>query len=168
MQRFWKRVRRWGLPPRMRGKGQTFLADDLRVGITPAYAGKRQGFRGAYYSTGDHPRVCGEKHAVPVSAIWSAGSPPRVRGKVTIPGAYSTTDGITPAYAGKSAGAASICVGVGDHPRVCGEKYACARASTSAMGSPPRVRGKAKRHARLLLPAGITPAYAGKSRATAA
>ena len=101
MQRFWKRVRRWGLPPRMRGKGQTFLADDLRVGITPAYAGKRQGFRGAYYSTGDHPRVCGEKHAVPVSAIWSAGSPPRVRGKVTIPGAYSTTDGITPAYAGK-------------------------------------------------------------------
>ena len=30
-------------------------------------------------------------------------------------------------------------------------------------GSPPRVRGKAKRHARLLLPAGITPAYAGKS-----
>ena len=31
-----------GSPPRMRGKGQALLADDLRVGITPACAGKRR------------------------------------------------------------------------------------------------------------------------------
>ena len=33
----WKR----GSPPRMRGKGQDFVAVDSRLGITPAYAGKR-------------------------------------------------------------------------------------------------------------------------------
>ncbi len=30
-----------GSPPRMRGKGQDFVAVDTRLGITPAYAGKR-------------------------------------------------------------------------------------------------------------------------------
>ena len=85
----------------MRGKGQTFLADDLRVGITPAYAGKRQGFRGAYYSTGDHPRVCGEKTRIPWSLLQYRGSPPRVRGKGVVHVFVPEKFRITPAYAGK-------------------------------------------------------------------
>ena len=32
--------------------------------------------------------------------------------------------GITPAYAGKSAGRRGVVHALGDHPRVCGEKYA--------------------------------------------
>ena len=50
-----------GSPPRMRGKvtsGMLFLAF---IGITPAYAGKRQMARKAGRTKPDHPRVCGEK-----------------------------------------------------------------------------------------------------------
>ena len=70
----------------------------------------------------DHPRVCGEKHAVPVSAIWSAGSPPRMRGKAASP--------------------AHDLMGWQDHPRVCGEKGSAVRVIYGELGSPPRMRGK--------------------------
>ena len=90
------------------------------------------------------------------------GSPPRVRGKVCSVVKSSCDFGITPACAGKRD---RWCCGawpLRDHPRVCGEKMVSMIPHRRSRGSPPRVRGKAKRHARLLLPAGITPAYAGK------
>ena len=91
-----------GSPPRMRGK--VFDADysRLRSGITPAYAGKSYTRTCYAYNVRDHPRVCGDKHAAPVSAIWSAGSPPRMRGKVGVGYSILHSVGITPAYAGKS------------------------------------------------------------------
>ena len=51
-----------GSPPRMRGKGvgAPHFAGDL--GITPAYAGKRDSIREDSFKMLDHPRVCGEKH----------------------------------------------------------------------------------------------------------
>ena len=71
-----------GSPPRVRGKADVVDGKRQVLGITPAYAGKRrppaQSTRGAR----DHPRVCGEKFALPVNAILKPGSPPRVRGKV--------------------------------------------------------------------------------------
>ena len=94
--------------------------------------------------------------------------------------------GITPAYAGKSDAACIHGAVVGDHPRVCGEKwpaalyeemergitpaYAGKRActavcSTNATGSPPRMRGKAFPQGVHVVVVGITPAYAGKSHA---
>ena len=53
-----------GSPPRMRGKGTSILQNLQRVGITPAYAGKRIFMNGTSLGTGDHPRVCGEKRTV--------------------------------------------------------------------------------------------------------
>ena len=71
------------------------------------------------------------------------GSPPRVRGKVTVNGQTLSDFRITPACAGKSAGIDPSVRDIGDHPRVCGEKY----------------------HIIILLDcsSGITPACAGKS-----
>ena len=40
MQKFWKRLRRWGSPPRVRGKEVGRLRRRFRQGITPACAGK--------------------------------------------------------------------------------------------------------------------------------
>ena len=45
----------------MRGKGQDFVAVDPRLGITPAYAGKRNETCRVDGLNRDHPRVCGEK-----------------------------------------------------------------------------------------------------------
>ena len=53
---------------------------------------------------------------------------------------------------------------MGDHPRLRGEKCFIRIASRISKGSPPLTRGKAVDHLRRDLLAGITPAYAGKSR----
>ena len=77
-----KRKHSKGSPPRMRGKGQDFVAVDPRLGITPAYAGKSTRDHVRKRLQGDHPRVCGEK-APPKDCIAAPiGSPPRMRGKV--------------------------------------------------------------------------------------
>ena len=71
-----------GSPPRMRGKvtptGKPFGV----VGITPAYAGKRETPSLGNLVNEDHPRVCGEKSAFGDSK--------------------DAMSRITPAYAGKS------------------------------------------------------------------
>ena len=152
-----------GSPPRVRGKGVVHILVPEPLGITPAYAGKRRNCPRILRSTRDHPRVCGEKHAVPVSAIWSAGSPPRVRGKASCILVSSSTVGITPAYAGKRCPCHSDTAGTWDHPRVCGEKMYGDECLPVNKGSPPRMRGKAMVCFFGLVSSGITPAYAGKS-----
>ena len=73
--------------------------------------------------------------------------------------------GITPAYAGKSSASSSSVHRSRDHPRVCGEKLPSLVMRWMSRGSPPRMRGKDCACHCLLLPYGITPAYAGKSYA---
>ena len=55
------RLKEVGSPPRMRGKVRTRRALGPSDGITPAYAGKRDGQVEDHGAVRDHPRVCGEK-----------------------------------------------------------------------------------------------------------
>ena len=50
---------------------------------------------------------------------------------------------------------------------MCGEKFFCARTSSCISGSPPRMRGKDGVNDSAQAVTGITPAYAGKSCASA-
>ena len=90
-----------GSPPRMRGKVAGLLKGRAEHGITPAYAGKSSTATRAARSTGDHPRVCGEKSKYRLQINWWLGSPPRVRGKAERPTGLLCAAGITPACAGK-------------------------------------------------------------------
>ena len=54
------RMRR-GSPPHMRGKGIVPCIQARFVGITPAYAGKRDWRCSSAERNWDHPRICGEK-----------------------------------------------------------------------------------------------------------
>ena len=72
-----------GSPPPMRGKAIRHAINFPEHRITPAYAGKSCGRRRNHDQHRDHPRLCGEKHALLIRL-------PR-------------SQGITPAYAGKSA-----------------------------------------------------------------
>ena len=135
----------------------------VRLGITPAYAGKRPTAKGCSSGSRDYPSVCGEKTPDASSTTKSIGSPPRMRGKAKRHVADDGMIGITPAYVGKSTCAPSLSDRRQDHPRVCGEKPDCDVWLYRCKGSPPRMRGKASCvwiFARLI---GITPAYAGKS-----
>ena len=131
-----------GSPPRMRGKGIQPCNQWVRVGITPAYAGKRAAPSGSSMASWDHPRVCGEKPWRSPAAPGTQGSPPRMRGKAASTASTSLKTGITPAYAGKSLGAARVAGTGQDHPRVCGEKAVAIIWWYSCTGSPPRMRGK--------------------------
>ena len=85
-----------------------------------------------------------------------------MRGKAALSGYDCTAGGITPAYAGKSADADSHKALGEDHPRLCGEKAKKARQTPEDRGSPPPMRGKARRMSKDVGRWRITPAYAGK------
>ena len=72
-------------------------------------------------------------------------------------------DRITPAYAGKTFTKYFTASFVPDHPRVCGENMKHCCELDDELGSPPRMRGKQRGCVNAPLPAGITPAYAGKT-----
>ena len=152
-----------GSPPRMRGKGSPRPAPLRCARITPAYAGKSEPRRLHEHQRKDHPRVCGEKALSPLSLYLVSGSPPRMRGKVSVFLRSEDPNGITPAYAGKRVIYGAIRHRRWDHPRVCGEKRHTLPRSITRAGSPPRMRGKVGNLSFARRGFGITPAYAGKS-----
>ena len=110
--------------------------------ITPAWAGKRCRYGVCAHRGRDHPRVGGEKLQVRPCGRVCQGSPPRGRGKVAGQTMRQSMPRITPAWAGKSRRSGRCSSGTGDHPRVGGEKIGNGPADESAVGSPPRGRGK--------------------------
>ena len=152
-----------GSPPRVRGKVKVVQGKNGMFRITPACAGKRLQRCLQFWSTRDHPRVCGEKLRSAMSALLVMGSPPRVRGKDSVCNESAPLVGITPAYAGKSLSVPTHGSRPGDHPRVCGEKLPIQPLIGLLVGSPPRVRGKGGFGFPVGLSLGITPACAGKS-----
>ena len=127
--------------------------------------GKATGSSCVKLNSQDHPRVCGEKPERKAPRRPRLGSPPRMRGKETDSRRQCCSAGITPAYAGKRT---LFCLAGRrnrDHPRVCGEKCSDHIDKGMIEGSPPRMRGKDRQTNALAFDIGITPAYAGKSRA---
>ena len=131
-----------GSPPRARGKGPVSPAKRLANRITPACAGKSVFVQITELLIVDHPRVHGEKRAFGKNIAHKLGSPPRVRGKVTLEPEDAMQVRITPACAGKSSLGKDCKYRYKDHPRVCGEKWREPPPSAQSVGSPPRVRGK--------------------------
>ena len=126
----------------MRGKGD---ADSIAVflcRITPAYAGKSFRKTAVRHAIKDHPRLCGEKLQDTADFTHVAGSPPPMRGKGQNSTVFVESEGITPAYAGKSSRCATWLVSMKDHPRLCGEKKGEDRLYNAEHGSPPPMRGK--------------------------
>ena len=92
------------------------------LGITPAYAGKSGILDFLKAGVMDHPRIRGEKSIWLFKFNLHPGSPPHTRGKV-IGTVFDVDESrITPAYAGKSQIVRKLLPGVGDHPRIRGEK----------------------------------------------
>ena len=151
-----------GSPPRMRGKALHLNSYLIRQRITPAHAGKSRPLCRAATLPEDHPRACGEKGLFAQRSADSAGSPPRMRGKVRDFFSDNWQTRITPAHAGKSSIESPSHSGSRDHPRACGEKKLCLCLAGRFRGSPPRMRGKVDKNCLDVAQARITPAHAGK------
>ena len=85
-----------------------------------------------------------------------------MRGKVQRQRMHARARRITPAYAGKRVRCSQQALPRTDHPRMCGEKYKIKKRYPLEMGSPPRMRGKAKHTHAFQFRHRITPACAGK------
>ena len=132
----------YGLPPRGRGRGWSAHAGLLRVGITPAWAGKRLSINQLPFLSADYPRVGGEEPSMRRRTRWPAGLPPRGRGRVPFGDARRGVGGITPAWAGKRIGDGHPADVPEDYPRVGGEELSGTVTSISSWGLPPRGRGR--------------------------
>ena len=87
-----------------------------------------------------------------------------MRGKPVEGNAQTYSNGLIPAYAGKTVAPAGTRAYRGAHPRVCGENILMPPPSFATRGSSPRMRGK-RLHLLLVDREGrLIPAYAGKTK----
>ena len=86
-----------------------------------------------------------------------------MRGKHLRPVFVVPEHGLIPAYAGKTSYYKSDVLGLGAHPRVCGENIYPSLKAYTARGSSPRMRGKLSTWVFVRLIHGLIPAYAGKT-----
>ncbi len=107
--------------------------------------------------------MCGEQISLKKVQSGQWGSPPRVRGTVSIILFTVSIFGITPACAGNSVSLSKVIIFTLDHPRVCGEQAITLLSDGMVRGSPPRVRGTGAIFPADLQGIGITPACAGNS-----
>ena len=131
-----------GSSPRVRGEEGDVADQSHPYGIIPAGAGRRRLSSRTPFGWRDHPRGCGEKVGGEPEGGVDRGSSPRVRGEGLNERLLVLGLGIIPAGAGRRVASLPALVGVGDHPRGCGEKAIQCLNTRLVPGSSPRVRGE--------------------------
>ena len=116
-------IRPSGSSPRVRGKLSAVIKELGTAGLIPACAGKTGRTRSYRALRRAHPRVCGENLTIFSYSYKSAGSSPRVRGKLSKTHRPGLVPGLIPACAGKTLCDVSLAGCSRAHPRVCGENY---------------------------------------------
>ena len=96
--------------------------------------------------------------------IAGMGSPPPVRGTLSINIKIANTCRLTPACAGNTAELIEMAREQEAHPRLCGEHCVSSLALSAKEGSPPPVRGTLDAHIKVRFATRLTPACAGNTR----
>ncbi len=112
------------LPPLARGRVNTADKSTLRVGITPACAGKRRDSRGCGYKEWNYPRLRGEEIFAALVSMLLRELPPLARGRVRGRATKRRAKGITPACAGKRRRRHRGHARARNYPRLRGEELA--------------------------------------------
>ena len=110
-----------GSPPHGRGTRVHVPVDGDVLGLTPAWAGNTASCLAPRSGGGAHPRMGGEHVWRPRTAHLLAGSPPHGRGTRPAPSGADRRPGLTPAWAGNTAGAGRGRYRPRAHPRMGGE-----------------------------------------------
>ena len=153
-----------GTSPRMRGKHETQLVDDVFLRNIPAHAGKTSWCDVKHVGAGEHPRACGENKRLGLMRWGPPGTSPRMRGKLW-PGHFGRPGSRNiPAHAGKTSVLMPIFSWNWEHPRACGENIKMSDEKIQEAGTSPRMRGKLPESGAPPPPRGNIPAHAGKTR----
>ena len=145
----------------MRGTDLSAPHGLCRKRITPAHAGNSRKSNIQPARMEDHPRTCGEQRRLTAKQKLSAGSPPHMRGTVSLALRPGMRSGITPAHAGNRKKEIFFSPFHPDHPRTCGEQSRTGSRCVGRRGSPPHMRGTVCLPRYGAEPSGITPAHAG-------
>ena len=129
----------------------------------PRMCGEHHAVSSGPHPAGDHPRMCGEHLSFMAFLMVSAGSSPHVRGARHHLHKIATRHGIIPACAGSTFNASFGALQNRDHPRMCGEHAQGQWAAEVRVGLSPHVRGARAGRARPAGPSGIIPACAGST-----
>ena len=151
-----------GLSPRVRGSLGRSIGRHHTLGSIPACAGEPPEARLPTSLHRVYPRVCGGARGARRTGLPWSGLSPRVRGSRRRPRAIAVGTGSIPACAGEPSGAIPRRRRDGVYPRVCGGAVHAVRASKSARGLSPRVRGSPPVQGPAVDPAGSIPACAGE------
>ena len=108
----------------------------------PRVCGEYLAARQARAGAGKHPRVCGEYLTYGNFCKCYKETPPHMRGRPQVYQSYSTKQGNTPAYAGKTARLRRQPHPVQKHPRICGEDCHPYRCRLHRKETPPHMRGR--------------------------
>ena len=131
-----------GSPPRVRSR-RLFRRRLTRLRRITSACAEQTLVRGERtFQCGDHLRVCGADVYRQSVAVWTWGSPPRVRSRPVEHGPVGWLGGITSACAEQTRLQRHAHVVRGDHLRVCGADSPTAIMKPFASGSPPRVRSR--------------------------
>ena len=152
-----------GSSPLTRGKRPDRLQRREQGGLIPAHAGKTVDSASAIPACWAHPRSRGENAHARASASWPASSSPLTRGKPYRRIDGSTSPGLIPAHAGKTAFRGWSIQRHWAHPRSRGENDYFPTGATMREGSSPLTRGKLLHCQCIFTPAGLIPAHAGKT-----
>ena len=152
-----------GSPPLVRERHIARQRKRKLGGITPARAGKTFNKFTTIVICWDHPRSCGKDTLVSDTAFKFSGSPPLVRERLDNISVMTSSTGITPARAGKTAMAGLPVQAAGNHPRSCGKDHFPQLLTTHMLGSPPLVRERLTKDSNGNDKFRITPARAGKT-----
>ena len=129
----------------------------------PRMCGEHHAVSSGPHPAGDHPHMCGEHLSFMAFLMVSAGSSPHVRGARHHLHKIATRHGIIPACAGSTFNASFGALQNRDHPRMCGEHAQGQWAAEVRVGLSPHVRGAHRRQPQLRQRAGIIPACAGST-----
>ena len=136
------------------------------LGITPAHAGRILRRRRKKNYVGDHPRACGKNFSWEYRPFSDIGSPPRMREECIAIALAKNGTGITPAHAGRIFYSRWSRIRPRDHPRACGKNAWRSASPRICKGSPPRMREEFYCASASSMFGGITPAHAGRIRAS--
>ena len=129
--------------PRVCGENEMLVSKNRALWwLIPAYAGKTAICWKFFRPAPAHPRVCGENSDCIHRNTPAKGSSPRMRGKLKAATRRLCTNGLIPAYAGKTLTVLVRSLRSRAHPRVCGENPPCVVLTEGSPGSSPRMRGK--------------------------
>ncbi len=147
----------------MRGKPNPGCHDARGFRIIPAHAGQTSSPDLNWASTTDHPRACGANFRRSPIARSTAGSSPRMRGKLGPLAGEFAAFRIIPAHAGQTGTIDGERRHSSDHPRACGANATSVMPRSMMAGSSPRMRGKRVQQGHRQSRRRIIPAHAGQT-----